>query len=89
MDRVLIDSLEVNLKSALRNLKFAILIGAVFFAPCFSALAQQPTKIARIGYLGGPSPLLERREAFRQGLRDLGYVEGKNIVIECCIERTK
>src|SRR5439155_22296257 len=46
--------------------------------------AQQPTKVPRIGWLTG-APLSgnpERREAFRQGLRDLGYVEGKNIVIE-------
>jgi hypothetical protein len=47
-----------------------------------SASAQQPKKVPRIGYLGGTSPLLERREAFRQGLRELGYIEGKNIVIE-------
>jgi len=44
--------------------------------------AQQPTKIPRIGYLGGAAPVSARREAFRQGLRDLGYVEGKNIIIE-------
>jgi len=47
------------------------------------AQAQQPTKIPRIGYLGGSAASnLARREAFRQGLRELGYVEGKNIVIE-------
>jgi putative ABC transport system substrate-binding protein len=46
--------------------------------------AQQPTKIPRIGYLSGTSLSTspDRREAFRQGLRDLGYVEGKNIVVE-------
>jgi len=45
--------------------------------------AQQPTKIARVGYLVGPSSAGSARyEAFRQGLRELGYVEGKNIVIE-------
>ena len=46
--------------------------------------AQQPTKIPRIGYLSGNSlsDLWARIEAFRQGLRELGYVEGKNIVIE-------
>jgi putative ABC transport system substrate-binding protein len=46
--------------------------------------AQQPTKIPRIGYLA-PSFLSNnpaRTEAFRQGLRELGYVDGKNIVIE-------
>ena len=50
----------------------------------FPARAQQPTKIPRIGYLSGTSPSTSsaRREAFRQGLRELGYVEGKNIIIE-------
>ena len=49
-----------------------------------SAEAQQPTKIPRIGHLATTSlPLVPARiEAFRQGLRELGYVEGKNIVIE-------
>jgi putative tryptophan/tyrosine transport system substrate-binding protein len=53
-------------------------------ALCLSAEAQQPTKIPRIGYLvaGYPSDILARTDAFRQGLRDLGYEEGKNIFIE-------
>ena len=48
------------------------------------ALAQQPTKIPRVGYLTNTSLSAHsaRLETFRQGLRDLGYVEGKNIVIE-------
>ncbi len=49
----------------------------------FTAEAQQATKVARIGYLANnpaTSPYL--REAFLQGLRDLGYVEGRNLVIE-------
>jgi putative ABC transport system substrate-binding protein len=46
--------------------------------------AQQPKKVPRIGYLDGASlsAVAGRIEAFRQGLRDLGYVEGKNIIIE-------
>jgi putative ABC transport system substrate-binding protein len=49
----------------------------------FSARAQQPKKTPRIGFLGGdPSASAARIEAFRQGLRELGYVEGKNVVIE-------
>jgi putative tryptophan/tyrosine transport system substrate-binding protein len=48
------------------------------------AHAQQPTKIPRIGYLTGATAEGQsaRIEAFQQGLRDLGYIEGKNIVIE-------
>ena len=59
-------------------------LSALLFALSASTQAQQPTKIPRIGYLGGVSPSANaaRIEAFRQGLRELGYVEGKNIVIE-------
>ena len=48
------------------------------------AEAQQPTKVPRIGFLGATSPsaISARLDAFRQGLRELGYVEGKNILIE-------
>src|SRR5438093_11297859 len=48
-----------------------------------AAEAQQAAKVPRIGYLStnlAANPHL--REAFRQGLRDLGYVEGRNLVIE-------
>jgi putative ABC transport system substrate-binding protein len=57
---------------------------AILLALCASASAQQPTKIPRIAYLTAASlsAISERTDAFRQGLRDLGYVEGKNIVIE-------
>jgi putative ABC transport system substrate-binding protein len=50
----------------------------------FPADAQQPKKVPRIGYLSGSPPfsIAEHNEAFRQGLRELGYMEGKNIVIE-------
>ena len=46
--------------------------------------AQQPKKIARIGYLAAVSSAADapRLEAFRQGLRELGYVEGQNVIIE-------
>src|SRR6266567_8160656 len=49
----------------------------------FAAKAQQATKVARIGYLAtNPETSPRLREAFLQGLRDLGYVEGRNLVIE-------
>jgi putative tryptophan/tyrosine transport system substrate-binding protein len=62
----------------------AILVVVLLLAIAVIAEAQQPTKIPRIGYLSATSPSanLARIEAFRQGLRELGYVEGKNIVIE-------
>jgi putative ABC transport system substrate-binding protein len=45
--------------------------------------AQQAAKVPRIGYLlAAGSAETARRDAFRQGLRELGYVEGKNIIIE-------
>jgi putative tryptophan/tyrosine transport system substrate-binding protein len=49
----------------------------------FAAYAQQAAKVARIGYLGLDLANVPRlREAFLHGLRDLGYVEGHNVVIE-------
>jgi len=59
-------------------------LGALLLALGFPATAQQPTKIPRIGILSSLSPaaVSARMDAFRQGLRELGYVEGKNIVIE-------
>jgi len=63
---------------------FAMALCTVLFALCVSAHAQQPTKIPRIGLLftATPSAAAARIEAFRQGFRELGYVEGKNILIE-------
>jgi putative tryptophan/tyrosine transport system substrate-binding protein len=63
---------------------FAFGVGALFLTTFHLAQAQQPTKMARIGYLnpGDPVSRTYRTEAFRQGLRELGYVEGKNIIIE-------
>jgi putative tryptophan/tyrosine transport system substrate-binding protein len=65
--------------------KIAVLtLCAMLLALCLSAEAQQPTKISRIGRLAIASQSAEsaRIEAFRNGMRDLGYVEGKNIVVE-------
>src|SRR5262245_66356012 len=57
-------------------------VAGVLAAP-LAAVAQQAAKVARIGYLSeslAATPHIQ--EAFLQGLRDLGYVEGRNVVIE-------
>src|SRR5262249_61595596 len=61
-----------------------ILFAGAVLAVAVIVEAQQPTKIPRIGYLIATSPSIisARIEALRQGLRELGYVEGKNIVID-------
>jgi ABC-type uncharacterized transport system substrate-binding protein len=68
----------------MREFFIGLALSTMLFALCSSVDAQQPTKVPRIGYLSGASlsAIRERIEAFRQGLRELGYVEGKNIVIE-------
>ena len=67
------DKNHVSLLFALCSLRFAL-----------PAQAQQPAKVPRVGYLTGAKPYghSARVEAFRQALRQLGYVEGKNILIE-------
>src|SRR5689334_17961727 len=66
------------------HLLLIIALCALLFALSLPAQAQQPGKIPRIGFLGNSTAALEENlvEPFRQGLHDLGYVEGKNIFIE-------
>jgi ABC-type uncharacterized transport system substrate-binding protein len=68
----------------MRKRFFGLALSTMLYALCLPVEAQQPTKVPRIGYLSGspPSSITARTQAFRQGLRDLGYVDGKNIVIE-------
>jgi putative ABC transport system substrate-binding protein len=75
-----------GLKSKIKNLKSVGIVTLIIaFVICGAAVeAQQPAGIPRIGILIGSSAssVSARVETFRQRLRDLGYVEGKNIVIE-------
>ena len=67
---------------------FWLALCALHFALCFSVEAQQPLKVPRIGWLAPAFPPSSSGlsnpniEGFLQGLKELGYVEGKNIVIE-------
>ena len=69
----------------MRNLMNKKLIGAALYtyllAHCFSAQAQDQTKVPRIGYVGPPI-IDSRTMVFRQGLLDIGYIEGKNILVD-------
>jgi len=79
-----LDSFSDNLKSKIENLKLAGLSVIAFALVMVGAVveAQQPKKIPRIGFLSTAAPPGTPYESFRQGLRDLGYVEGQNIGIE-------
>jgi putative ABC transport system substrate-binding protein len=61
-----------------------VALSAMLFMLCGSALAQQPKKVHRIGYLAGGDAANEsaRAEAIRLALRELGYIEGQNIAFE-------
>ena len=67
---------------------FRLLISGLcvmLLALCSVVQAQQPKKVPRIGFVsssGGPNNFGPLVEAFRRGLRDLGYIEGKNILVE-------
>jgi putative ABC transport system substrate-binding protein len=68
----------------MRKTIVGFVLSAMLFALCLPAEAQQQEKVPRIGFLSTAalSSLSSRLEAFRQGLRELGYVEGKNITID-------
>jgi putative ABC transport system substrate-binding protein len=68
----------------MKRREFIALLGSAAVVWPFSARAQQTSKVSLIGYLGTSSPSLEGHvlDAFRQKLRELGHVEGKNIAIE-------
>ena len=67
-----------------KNQFIELVLCASLFALCVCAEAQQPAKVPRIAFLTNNfrSTFPAGDEAFRRGLRELGYVEGKNIIIE-------
>ena len=71
--------------SKIQNAMAGIFAIVVAFTMCGArAEAQQPKKVPRIGYLSGGDAAIDpfREEAIRLALRELGYIEGQNIVIE-------
>jgi putative ABC transport system substrate-binding protein len=62
---------------------FRLIFCALLLAVSFSAEAQQPSNPPKIGFIafGSPSSYVPRIDAFRGGLRELGYVDGNNIKI--------
>ncbi len=77
-------SFSDNLKSKIQNRKWLGLSVIAFMLVVVVAVAQaqQAKKVPRIGYLSLGSNFRANDEAFRQGLRQLGYIEGQNIVVE-------
>jgi ABC-type uncharacterized transport system substrate-binding protein len=71
-----------NSQSAIRISKLLSSLGAMLFALCGFADAQHLGKIPQIGFLSPRASSSENEEAFRLGLRELGYIEGENIRIE-------
>jgi len=68
-----------------RNKFFSVALCTFLFALSYTGQAKQPTKVPRVGFLavsGDPDTPGPWVEAFRQGLRDLGYIEGKNVLVE-------
>ncbi|MFQ5853169.1 MAG: ABC transporter substrate-binding protein, partial [Candidatus Binatia bacterium] len=61
---------------------FCFALCAMLFALSFPAQAQQPANVPRIGFLHQGNKTSPRVPGFRQGLRELGYVEGQNITVE-------
>src|SRR5438874_7524536 len=71
---------QKHMSELMRKTFFGLALSALLFA----LGAQQPKKVPRVGFLGtaSPSAAAARMEALRQGLHELGYVDGNNIVIE-------
>ena len=81
-----LDFFSDNRKSKIQNRKWAGFLALLGLLVWWMGMAeaQQTKKVPRIGFLtlGSPSPASRNLEAFRQGLRDLGYIEGQNITVD-------
>ena len=80
-----LNSRTVNRKPETQNVKLCVrALGALFLAVCFPVQAQQPAKVWKIGVLVSTTRMLNasREDNLWQGLRQLGYVEGKNVTLE-------
>src|SRR5262245_30098125 len=68
----------------MRRIGLAVLVALSLTIALFAAEAQQPPRVARVGWmsLATPTAPAPNFDVFRQGLRDLGYVEGQNLVLE-------
>jgi putative ABC transport system substrate-binding protein len=75
---------NLNEKGRMNKKIFSLVLATLLLAFVHVSEAQQPGKVPRIGFLGNSTAALEANliAPFREGLRNLGYVEGKNIVIE-------
>jgi putative tryptophan/tyrosine transport system substrate-binding protein len=66
----------------MKNKITVLTLSAMLLALCLPAAAQQPAKVFRIGYLSLRNAIEPHEEAFLKGLRDLGYIDGQNVLIE-------
>jgi len=87
LPKLFLNLCSYNRKSKIKNRKWVGIVAIVVaFAMCGAVVqAQQPAKVPRIGIVSGgsdPSNPGSNVNVFRQGLRELGWVEGKNIVVE-------
>src|SRR2546426_7352512 len=71
-----------ELNRRIQNLKFAVLVSTLLSALSFPVNAEQPTKIPKIGWLSARRASNSGQETIVRMLRDLGYVEGKNVAFE-------
>src|SRR5262245_29334355 len=76
---------QVSAKTGAKSMKKKcswLALGAMLLAFCSSLEAQQPKKIYRIGYISNLAEIGPNEEGLRRNLRELGYAEGENLVIE-------